>query len=127
MTIKERLRYAIAAYVAQPSPLNAAALNQVVEAVGVLEQDQQASAAATSPAALPAPTSAPQSAVDAAVDAIERAVDADWARTLSVLTGAFVGLAVAATRAQGHDADQEIRIDGGSARDITIHEKKGGG
>ena len=52
MTIKERLRYAIAAYVAQPSPLNAAALNQVVEAVGALEADLAASRPADIPEVL---------------------------------------------------------------------------
>lgn len=52
MTIKERLRYAIAAYVAKPSPLNAAALNQVVEAVGALEADVAAGQQAEVPSVL---------------------------------------------------------------------------
>jgi len=43
---------------------------------------------------------------------------------LSILTGAFVGLTVELVRRQGHDATQEIKIDGGDNRNITIHAVK---
>lgn len=43
---------------------------------------------------------------------------------LSVLTGAFVGLTVELVRRQGHDMSNEIRVDGGQQRDITIHAPK---
>jgi hypothetical protein len=43
---------------------------------------------------------------------------------LSVLTGAFVGLTVEVLRRSGHESEKEIKIDGGSQRDITIHAKK---
>lgn len=57
--------------------------------------------------------------------AIERALDdAPVADVLSVLTGAFVGLTVELVRRQGHDLSKEIKVDGGSNRDITIHAPK---
>lgn len=45
---------------------------------------------------------------------------------LSVITGHFVGLSVELCRRNGHDADTQIMLDGGTNRDITIHAKKGG-
>lgn len=57
--------------------------------------------------------------------AIEMALDeCSPADVLSVLTGAFVGLTVELARRQGHDPDVQIKIDGGTSRDITIHAKK---
>jgi hypothetical protein len=44
---------------------------------------------------------------------------------LSILTGAFVGLTVELVRRQGHDTSKAIKVDGGLARDITIHALKG--
>jgi hypothetical protein len=64
-------------------------------------------------------------AIDRLGAAIEQALDdAPVADVLSVLTGAFVGLTVELVRRQGHDVDREIKVDGGSNRDITIHAKK---
>lgn len=58
--------------------------------------------------------------------AIEQALDeAAVSDVLCLLTGMFVGLTVELCRRQGHDANQEIRVDGGNQRDITIHTLKG--
>jgi hypothetical protein len=57
--------------------------------------------------------------------AIEHALDeAPVSDVLSILTGAFVGLTVELVRRQGHDVSQEIKVDGGHSRDITIHALK---
>lgn len=57
--------------------------------------------------------------------AIELALDeCRPADVLSVLAGAFVGLTVELARRQGHDPDVQIKINGGTSRDITIHAKK---
>ena len=57
--------------------------------------------------------------------AIEQALDeAPVSDVLSVLTGAFVGLTVELVRREGHDANGEIKVDGGNQRDITIHAPK---
>lgn len=59
---------------------------------------------------------------------IERALDeCSTADVLGVLTGVFVGLAVELVRRQGHDTNEQIKIDGGNERDITIHSPKKGG
>lgn len=60
-------------------------------------------------------------------EAIGRAIDENPSDALVVITGAFVGLVVAAVRDNGHEPDLEIHIDGGRERDITIHPPKPGG
>lgn len=45
-------------------------------------------------------------------------------KTLSVLTGCFVSLALEVVEQNGGDTDREIKIDGGDNRDITIHSPK---
>lgn len=58
-------------------------------------------------------------------NAISRALDeCSSSDVLSVLTGAFVGLTISLIKQSGNDSDKEIKIDGGSERDITIHAKK---
>lgn len=46
------------------------------------------------------------------------------ADALSIATGVFVSLTLSAMRSAGHDDSEEIRIDGGENRDITIHAAK---
>ena len=58
-------------------------------------------------------------------DAMIALVEEDAALALSVLTGHLVGLAVAMIGARGHPDDRDIFIDGGTSRDITIHQKGG--
>lgn len=59
-------------------------------------------------------------------NAISRAlVECPASEVLSVITGVFVGLTIGAVKESGSDPDKEIKIDGGSERDITIHAKKG--
>ena len=58
-------------------------------------------------------------------DAVTALVEEDAALALSVLTGHFVGLAVAMIGARGYPDDRDILIDGGASRDITIHRKGG--
>ena len=48
----------------------------------------------------------------------------DAGEVLKFLTGAFVGLTVALLERQGHITSNEIHIDGGARRDITIHAEK---
>ncbi|HDR8991461.1 hypothetical protein [Burkholderia vietnamiensis] len=65
------------------------------------------------------------SAIEKLGAAIEAALDeAPVSDVLSVLTGAFVGLAVELVRRHGHDVIQEIKVNGGQQRDITIHAPK---
>lgn len=65
------------------------------------------------------------SAIEKLGVAIEAALDeAPVSDVLSVLTGAFVGLAVELVRRHGHDDIQEIKVNGGQQRDITIHAPK---
>lgn len=57
--------------------------------------------------------------------AIEQALaDAPASDVLSILTGSFVSLTLELLRRQGHDVNKEVKIDGGSKRDITIHAPK---
>jgi len=57
--------------------------------------------------------------------AIEQALDeAPASDVLCILTGSFVSLTLELLRRQGHDVAKEIKIDGGSERDITIHAAK---
>ncbi|ERJ39116.1 hypothetical protein L810_6353 [Burkholderia sp. AU4i] len=65
------------------------------------------------------------SAIEKLGAAIEAALDeAPASDVLSVLTGAFVGLAVELVRRHGHDVAKEITVNGGQQRDITIHAPK---
>ena len=61
----------------------------------------------------------------AAQAAIESLIDESPRRALSLLTENFVGLLSALVSANGGDRYQELKIDGGEARGITIHAKKG--
>ena len=57
--------------------------------------------------------------------AIELALkEASVSAVLSILTGSFVGLTVELVRRQGYDVNEEIKVDGGNQRDITIHAPK---
>lgn len=76
-----------------------------------------------------APTAAGEvaqsSGVDALGAAIERALDdAPVSDVLSVITGTFVSLVAELTRRAGRDANEQIKVDGGAQRDITIHAAK---
>lgn len=63
--------------------------------------------------------------IEALGDAIERALDeAPVSDVLSIITGTFVSLVTELTRRAGHNADKEIKVDGGDQRDITIHAAK---
>lgn len=65
------------------------------------------------------------SAIEKLGDAIETAVgEAPTQDVLAALIGHFVGLTVELVRRQGHDVNKPIKIDGGTGRDITIHEPK---
>ena len=57
-------------------------------------------------------------------EAVDRLVDESPKMALEIITGYFVGLTTALLTAHGEDADQEIVIDGGEARNITIHAVK---
>lgn len=73
----------------------------------------------------PVYTPSQNEALDGIHDSIMEALNVVPASdVLSLLTGAFVGLASEVLRREGHDADKEIKIDGGLSRDITIHAKK---
>ncbi|WP_249176549.1 hypothetical protein [Burkholderia vietnamiensis] len=64
-------------------------------------------------------------AIEALGDAISNALDNEPASdVLAVLTGAFVSLTLELLRRKGHDVNNEIKIDGGRQRDITIHTPK---
>lgn len=43
---------------------------------------------------------------------------------MGCVTGAFVGMVIGVMEQNGHDAGGEIKIDGGTNRDITIHAVK---
>lgn len=58
---------------------------------------------------------------DAIADALDECPADD---VLSVLIGALVGLTVELVRRQGHDLSLPITVNGGAARDITIHAPK---
>ena len=58
-------------------------------------------------------------------EAVDRLVDESPKMALKIITAYFVGLTTALLTAHGEDADQEIVIDGGEARNITIHAVKG--
>lgn len=56
--------------------------------------------------------------------ALTRMIERSPAEALSIVTGAFVSLTLSLLRAQGHEPDGEVRINGGENRDITIHAAK---
>lgn len=67
------------------------------------------------------------SALDRLGDAVETALDEHQvSEVLSVLLGCTVGLVVALAQNKGINPDEQITIDGGDSRDVTIHAKKGG-
>lgn len=67
----------------------------------------------------------PSSAYEAYQEALVRLVEADGLReALGGVTASFVGLVLLAMEHAGHSPDGEIRIDGGTSRDITIHAQK---
>jgi hypothetical protein len=67
----------------------------------------------------------PNNAIKNMAEAIERALDeAPTEDVLSLITSVFVGLTVFAVTQNGQDGNKEIKIDGGSRRDITIHAKR---
>lgn len=59
--------------------------------------------------------------VEDAMDALARE---EPALALSIATGVFVSLILNYTRSAGHDPDCDIRVDGGTNRDITVHAPK---
>ena len=60
----------------------------------------------------------------AAQAAIENLIDESPNRAMSLLTGNFVGLLRAIVSENGGDPDEELMIDVGDSRDITIHARK---
>lgn len=60
-------------------------------------------------------------------DAFLELVEADAQAALQLVTGMFVGLTLEMLRCRGFNPDEEIRIDSGGERDITIHKKTAGG
>jgi hypothetical protein len=48
-------------------------------------------------------------------------VEDDTEAALGLITGMFVGLTLEYMRRRGYDANEEVRIDGGDSRSITIH------
>lgn len=48
-------------------------------------------------------------------------IDESPTQALSIITGAFVSLAINAVDSLGGDSSKDIRIDAGENRDITIH------
>ena len=48
----------------------------------------------------------------------------DVATALAAVTGCFVSLTLEVLRRKGHVPDGDIKIDGGTNRDITIHASK---
>lgn len=73
---------------------------------------------------VPAPTPTPLQKLGGAIEASLITVPA--ADVLSILIGSMVGLVVELMRRQGLDASEQITIDGGESRDITIHPEKRG-
>lgn len=73
------------------------------------------------------PEGEPQGALEKLGAAIEHALDeVPAADVLGLLTGAFVSLTLALARQQGFDVCNEVKVDGGRERDITIHAPKAG-
>lgn len=59
--------------------------------------------------------------------AVARALDEEpVADVLSIITGTFVGLVVSMVQKNGHNPNEQIKVDGGNSRDITIHAEKNG-
>lgn len=97
----------------------------VVEAIAKMHKDLFDAKPAPQPAPTAAGEVAQSSGVDALGAAIERALDdAPVSDVLSVITGTFVSLVAELTRRAGHDANEQIKVDGGAQRDITIHAAK---
>ncbi|WP_310643439.1 hypothetical protein [Limnohabitans sp.] len=62
-----------------------------------------------------------------ATAAIDALVDESPEKAMSFLASNFVGLILAMIEIKGGDVSNEIKINGGDSRDITIHAKKKGG
>ncbi len=64
-------------------------------------------------------------AIEEFSEAVGRVIaSADISEVLGFITGVFVSLTVELVKREGHDADKEIKVDGGKSRDITIHAQK---
>lgn len=57
-------------------------------------------------------------------DAFFALLHTDATEALSLVTALFVGTVVELARQSGANVDCEIKIDGGTSRDITIHPTK---
>jgi hypothetical protein len=68
--------------------------------------------------AAPAPILKIQEAIEAALDELPAG------EVVAFITGSFVGLIEALAKVNDHDPNVDIRIDGGTSRDITIHAPK---
>lgn len=67
----------------------------------------------------------PSSAYEAYQEALVRlVVEVGLHEALCIITASFVDLVMLATEHAGHKTDGEIKIDGGTSRDITIHAPK---
>lgn len=65
------------------------------------------------------------SAIGKLAAAFDEALEAaPLAEVLAFLTGAFVGIVVEVVHREGLNVTEEIKIDGGKYRDITIHAPK---
>jgi hypothetical protein len=62
-----------------------------------------------------------------ATAAIEALIDESPSKAMRFLASHFVGLTLALIESQGGDSSQEIKVDGGDSRCLTIHAKKEGG
>ncbi len=61
---------------------------------------------------------------DACEQAFLNLIQEDSEKALILVTGMFVGLTVEYSKRRGYDTDCDIKIDGGTGRDITIHKPK---
>lgn len=61
---------------------------------------------------------------EAATSALDALIDESPQKALVFLISNFVGLAAAIVETQGGDGDEEIKFDGGDARNVTIHAAK---
>lgn len=65
------------------------------------------------------------STIEDLATAIDRAIDdCPIDEVVSVITGAFVSMLIGIVRHKGGNPDQQIDIDGGENRNITIHPTK---
>jgi hypothetical protein len=57
-------------------------------------------------------------------NALEDMLGIDYPSALVIVTGTFVSLTLEVMRRNGHESTGEVRIDGGTNRDVTIHAQK---